>query len=212
MRLILIRHGETGGNPTRRLQGRVDLPLSGIGRAQARAAAEALKGEALDRLVASNMKRASETAGIIAACQSKPVPVVLDSRLREVDLGLWEGLTLDEVREKFPGELERWFVDPQAVPPQGEPAAETRKRISLFADELLSSGVQTAAVVAHLLVFQVLISTLMDITPATRYAFHLSTGSLSELRIRQGRTSLLYLNRLSHLAAAGLDVESLKDR
>lgn len=212
VRLILIRHGETGGNPARRLQGRVDLPLSETGRAQAAAAGDALSAETLDRIVASPMKRAAETAGIIAARQRKPVSVVLDSRLREVDLGLWEGLTLPEVKEKFPGELERWFVDPLAVPSEGEPAAETRERISQFAEELLASGAQTAAVIAHLLVFQVLISSLMGITPTSRYTFHLYTGSLSELRIREGRASLLYLNRLSHLADAGLDIESLKDR
>jgi len=218
MRLILVRHGETGGNPSARLQGRTDLSLSEIGRAQARAAGQALRTDALDRLVASDMKRASETADIIASCQAAPVPVVLDSRLREVDLGLWEGMTLDEVRRAFPGELEHWLGSPQATPPEGEPAADVGGRISRFVTELLSTKVDTVAIVAHLLVFQVLICTLMGISPAARYPFHLYTGSLSELRVEEGRrdgvrrASLVYLNRLSHLAEAGLDVESIRDR
>lgn len=218
MRLIFVRHGETGGNPSARLQGRTDLSLSKIGRAQARAAGQALKVNALGRLVASDMKRARETADIIAGCQATPVPVVLDSRLREVDLGLWEGMTLDEVRRTSPGELEHWLGNPQATPPDGEPFADAGGRVSRFVTELLSSRVDTVAIVAHLLVFQVLICALMGISPAARYPFHLYTGSLSELRVEDGRrdgvrpASLVYLNRLSHLADAGLDVESIRDR
>jgi broad specificity phosphatase PhoE len=84
--------------------------------------------------------------------------------------------------------------------------------------DLLTSKVHTVAIVAHLLVFQVLICALMGISPAARYPFHLYTGSLSELRVEEERpdgvrsASLVYLNRLSHLAAAGLDVESIRDR
>jgi broad specificity phosphatase PhoE len=212
MRLILIRHGETEGNPFSRLQGSVDLPLSEIGRAQAQATAEALKAEEPDRFVTSDMKRAAETARIIADRLGSPVPVVLDSRLREIDLGIWEGMTLDEVRRKFPRELELWLRDPKAPAPEGEPAAAWTKRVSQFSAELLSMKVETVMVVGHLLVFQALISALMEISPATRYPFHLYTGSLSELRIEDGRASLVYLNRLSHLADAGLAVESIKDR
>jgi broad specificity phosphatase PhoE len=217
MRLILVRHGETGGNPSARLQGRTDLPLSEIGRAQARAAGQALRADALDMLVASDMKRASETADIIAGCRAAPVPVVRDPRLREVDLGLWEGMTPDEVRRAFPGELERWVVDPQVTPAEGEPSAPVRGRVSGFVTELLSSRPDTVLIVAHLLVFEVLICTLMGISPVARFPFHLYTGSLSELRLEDGSgsvrpASLVYLNRLSHLAEAGLDVESIRDR
>ena len=210
--MILIRHGETEGNPFSRLQGSVDLPLSEIGRAQAQAAAEALKAEEPDRLVTSDMKRAAETARIIAGRLGSPVPVVLDSRLREIDLGIWEGMTLDEVRRKFPHELELWLRDPKTSAPEGEPAEAWTNRVSEFAAELLSMKVETVMVVGHLLVFQALISALMEILPAARYPFHLYTGSLSELRIEDGRASLVYLNRLSHLADAGLAVESIKDR
>ena len=212
MRLILIRHGETEGNPFARLQGRIDLPLSETGRAQARAAAEALKTEELGRLVASDMKRASETARIIAGCQARPVPVVLDSRLREVDLGVWQGMTLQEVQRKFPQELQRWLSDPKTSPPEGEKAADSAKRVSQLAAELLAMEEETIAVVGHLLVFQVLISVLMGVSPGARYPFHMYTGSLSELRIEDGRASLVFLNRISHVAEAGLAVESFKDR
>jgi broad specificity phosphatase PhoE len=212
VRLILIRHGETEGNPLARLQGRTDLPLSEIGRAQARAAGEALKSEPVSRLVASDMKRASETARIIAGCRAKPVPVILDSRLREVDLGIWEGMTLGEIRQRFPRELEKWLGDPKTSAPDGEPSADSTERVSRFAAELLSAEVETTAVVGHLLVFQSLIATLLGVLPASRYPFHLYTGSLSELRIEDGRASLVYLNRLSHLADAGFALESIKDR
>jgi broad specificity phosphatase PhoE len=98
--LLLARHGETDWNREGRWQGWADPPLNELGRDQARALAEQLRGEPFDAVYASDLRRARETAEIVAAPHG--VPVVLERDLREIDLGSWSGLTRKEIKERFP--------------------------------------------------------------------------------------------------------------
>jgi probable phosphoglycerate mutase len=103
--ILLVRHGETDWNRERRWQGHADRPLNDTGRAQARALAELLAAEPPDAIVSSDLGRARETAEIVGARIG--VAVELDSRLREVDVGEWSGLTAAEVEQRFPDGLRR---------------------------------------------------------------------------------------------------------
>jgi probable phosphoglycerate mutase len=98
--ILLVRHAETDWNRDSRWQGHADPPLNETGRAQARALAEALAGERVDAINASDLRRAFETAEIIG--EALGVQVTPDSGLREIDVGSWSGLTRDEVAERFP--------------------------------------------------------------------------------------------------------------
>jgi broad specificity phosphatase PhoE len=93
--LLLVRHGETEWNRTRRFQGHADPPLNETGRGQARALAAELAGERIAFVYASDLARARETAEIIAAPHG--LPVVVEPGLREIDVGSWMGLTREEV-------------------------------------------------------------------------------------------------------------------
>jgi probable phosphoglycerate mutase len=101
-RVLLVRHGQSEWNALGRWQGQADPPLSELGRAQARAAAQSLG--ALDAIFASDLLRAAETAAIIAE-QLGVGPVIIDDDLRERDAGEWSGLTREEIHERFPGYL-----------------------------------------------------------------------------------------------------------
>lgn len=98
--LVLVRHGETDWNLHRRVQGHSDPPLNDTGRAQARALAEALAGEQIDAIYSSDLRRAHETARIVAERRGLEVTAVRG--LRERNFGSWEGLTDGEVLERFP--------------------------------------------------------------------------------------------------------------
>jgi probable phosphoglycerate mutase len=101
-RLLLVRHGQSEWNAAGRWQGQADPPLTDLGRAQARAAARAIGG--VDAVFASDLRRAFETADVIA--ESLGVgPVRADPGLRERDAGEWSGLTRDEIHERYPGYL-----------------------------------------------------------------------------------------------------------
>lgn len=101
--LLLARHGETDWNRDGRWQGWADPPLNETGRAQARALAEQLRTIPFDAAYSSDLRRALETAEIVAA--SHGVTVVADPGLREIDIGSWSGLTHPEIDERFGGEL-----------------------------------------------------------------------------------------------------------
>ena len=96
-RLLLLRHGETAWNAEHRFTTRSDVELSTEGVAQAHAVAEALAGVPLDRIMSSPMRRAAETARIVAEAQPASPPVRTDPRLVEIDAGPFEGMTEDEL-------------------------------------------------------------------------------------------------------------------
>ncbi|HZT16559.1 MAG TPA: histidine phosphatase family protein [Gaiellaceae bacterium] len=99
--ILLARHGETDWNREGRFQGWADPPLNDTGRAQARALAERLRNTPFDAVYSSDLRRAHETAEIVAAPHR--VPVVADAELREIDVGSWSGLTRPEIEERFGG-------------------------------------------------------------------------------------------------------------
>ena len=104
--LLLARHGESDWNAQARWQGHADRPLTERGRRQADALAERLADIALDAVYSSDLRRASETAAVVAARQGLGVEVMPE--LREVDVGSWCGLTREEAEERFPEGFERW--------------------------------------------------------------------------------------------------------
>jgi broad specificity phosphatase PhoE len=104
--LLLVRHGETDWNASNRFQGHADPGLNAAGREQARTLAEELADERVDAVYTSDLARARETADIIA--RRLGVPVVAIPELREIDVGEWEGLTHDDVEQRWPGAIDRW--------------------------------------------------------------------------------------------------------
>ena len=104
--LLLARHGESDWNRARRWQGHADRPLTDLGRRQARELAERLAGVELDAVFSSDLRRASETAEIVARSQGLDVTTMPE--LREVDVGSWSGLTRTEAEERFPEAYVRW--------------------------------------------------------------------------------------------------------
>ena len=100
--IILVRHGETDWNRERRFQGHADTALNESGRQQAVALADALSSERLTAICTSPLRRASETADIVGARLGLQ-PEKL-AALREIDVGDWQGLTVDEVKARFPDE------------------------------------------------------------------------------------------------------------
>lgn len=107
--LIFIRHGESEGNKNSRFNGSLDLLLTDKGRMQAEKTAEYLDKYKIDKVYASDLKRASETAEIIAKRQN--LDVIKDTKLREIFGGDFEGQIYDDLRSKFPVEFGMWLND-----------------------------------------------------------------------------------------------------
>ena len=103
--LVLVRHGETDWNRQRRFQGHADQPLNDAGRSQAGKLAHALRDEPVTALYTSPLMRARETAQILGVAFGLEV-CTLDALL-EIDVGAWEGLTIEQVRERYPGRADQ---------------------------------------------------------------------------------------------------------
>jgi len=107
-RVILLRHARTAWNAERRFQGQADPPLDDRGRAQAYEVAALIAALAPDVLVSSDAARALQTAAPIAGVTG--LDVLADARLRERSLGHWEGLTRDDVAQRYPDEYADWIA------------------------------------------------------------------------------------------------------
>src|SRR5260370_19139613 len=141
-RLVLVRHGETTGKSSIRYFGRTDVELSELGRAQMRAAASLLAARtgvtSFAPVFASPLKRATEGARIIAGATSATVTI---DEFVEVDFGLFEGLTADEIRAHHPIEFARWndnrLADGYAYP-GGESRAAFTARVERGVERMLT--------------------------------------------------------------------------
>jgi broad specificity phosphatase PhoE len=98
--IVLVRHGETDWNREHRYQGHADTPLNEAGRRQALELADALRDEGLSAVYTSPLRRASETARIVA--DRLGLAAMELEALREIDVGDWQGMTIQDVRARFP--------------------------------------------------------------------------------------------------------------
>lgn len=128
-RIIMVRHGQSLANATRRFAGHSDFDLSELGHIQARCAAEhLLKNEKIDVIYASDLLRAYHTATPIA--EAFGLSVRKDQGLREIFAGDWEALTVDEIAEKFPEDFYKWKNNySQSRPTGGESTKEVYGRV-----------------------------------------------------------------------------------
>lgn len=187
--LILVRHGETVGNSSIRYFGRTDLPLSDLGRDQMRAAANWIKSHLRTSdfalVFASPLRRAAEGAQLIAGAG---VPVIEIEEFVEVDFGLFEGLTAEEIRERYPAEFEVWNrdrLDPTFAYPGGESRAAFVERVGCGVRRILqivdaapavADRTGTALLVAHRGVIRAIIQQLCGAAPS------IELGSIHILR------------------------------
>jgi probable phosphoglycerate mutase len=119
---VLWRHGQTPWNVEHRFQGQTDIPLDGTGVAQAEQAARRLAALRPDALFSSDLSRAQQTVAPLARLTG--LPVTLDKELRERFGGDWEGLSDEEIRERYPAERATWN------PPNGEQTLVVARRVA----------------------------------------------------------------------------------
>jgi alpha-ribazole phosphatase len=149
--VLLIRHGETEWNATKRIQGHSNTPLNDLGRKQARALAGRLKNKAIAAIYSSDLDRAKETIAPTAAALGMEIQT--DVRLREKSFGDWEGLSLDEVAEKYPELWQMYHTDHDLKTPipNGETWEQVQARVLDCLKDILAkhSLDETVIVVSH---------------------------------------------------------------
>jgi len=157
-RFFLVRHGETEGESSIRYHGRTDVPLSELGREEMRRAARAIEARRSEvnfgKVFSSPLVRASEGARIITG--KTAASIITIGEFAEVNFGLFEGLTADEIRERYPDHFAVWNADrlaPDYTYPEGESRADFAARVERGLDRVLAiwtPGIdEDALLVAH---------------------------------------------------------------
>jgi broad specificity phosphatase PhoE len=142
---VVWRHGQTAWNAGRRFQGQLDIELDSIGRAQAARAATLLAGLAPSAIISSDLVRARDTAQALADLTG--LPVQTDKRLREIDVGSWQGLTFDEVLTRFPDEAATWRDGGEGRRGGGETLVEVGERAVAVVTETLADVADRATLI-----------------------------------------------------------------
>ncbi|UZN01728.1 histidine phosphatase family protein [Cellulomonas sp. S1-8] len=206
--VVLVRHGQTAMTVSRGYSGSSEPgpSLDEHGRAQAAAAAALVQRVGRDlwgdiaypsEVVASPMVRTQETAGIVAA--QLGLPVRTDEDFKEADFGQWQGLTSEQIDERWPGVLEPWHTDGRVRPPGGESIADVGVRLRRGLDGLRAGGPRTVVVVSHAVAIRAALGVTMGADPGTWSRLRVAPASVSIVR--------LFADRHDEIAVAGAPSE-----
>jgi probable phosphoglycerate mutase len=181
LRLYLVRHGEVNANIEFRFLGSRDDPLNETGERQAEQLASLFSRLPVGAVFSSPLSRALATARAIGGAAG--VEPVIDTQLRELDFGRWEGLTRDQILELGPGEgdiLARWDRDPSIAAPDGESLVDLEHRIVGFADGLLGNPPEgPVVVVSHMGPIKILLCAALGLSPDGARRIFLDPATIS---------------------------------
>jgi ribonuclease H / adenosylcobalamin/alpha-ribazole phosphatase len=205
--LLLVRHGATAHTAEGRFSGCTgqNPDLSPTGREQARRLAAELRrryaepsGAGVAAVVCSPVRRARETAEVVA--EALGLPVQEDDDLREIDFGDWEGRRVEDVQADYPGALAAWRADVSLAAPGGESVADVARRVRTARRRLTERHPEaTVVVVSHLYPVRLwVLDALGAPLEAVHRMDHDPTG-VSELRLRDGASTLWRYNDSGHL-------------
>ncbi len=198
MRLIMVRHGETECDCGQRYWGCSDIKLNDNGLKQAQKLKERLASEKIDTIYSSNRIRARKTAEIIAEAHN--IEIISCDELNEIDFGKIEGLTFEEISEKYPKLTEEWLKWSQNLAfPDGENFEQFNKRILKFIKILEKhADDKTVLAVGHGGPFRLILCHLLGIDIKHWWQFIFGLASITEIDVRPESSVLVKLGEITH--------------
>ena len=204
-RFILVRHGQTEWNRLKRYQGQTDIELNENGILQAQKAADRLAEEKIEAIYCSDLRRARQTAEIIAEKHNLISAIHQSPLLREMNFGDYEGLTFDQMDKKyqliFSADPSWRSAGPDIKAPNGESIADMSTRVAQFFQQIsLQHHLdETVLIAAHGGPLQVLICQLLGIGLEHWWQFRISGASVSIVEMYPQGASAVLINGVSHL-------------
>ncbi len=199
MRLLLARHGETTWNDEARYQGQTDIPLSARGQMEAERLAERLAHESIDAIYTSDLARARDTAQVVA--RRIDTALTLEPRLREANLGEWQGLTYEQVRQRYFNDtdpLPAYMVD--SPPPGGECLRQLQVRLMSAIESIATQhDDESVLIVTHGGCLKVLLYTWLGIELSAYWQLRFDSASISEVSLYPIGAIVSRLNDTAHL-------------
>ncbi|HEY6043054.1 MAG TPA: histidine phosphatase family protein [Anaerolineae bacterium] len=201
-RILLIRHGDTKASQDGRFTGSTDVPLSESGRVHASQLATRLALYPIAAFYSSSMQRAYDTARFIAQVHAMEVTRVPE--LREIDHGVWDGKSRDDIRRIDPKQIQDYDRDPYHFKPEGGESGEDLLKRAVPAMQALvrEHPADTILVVAHKTTNRLLICYFLGIDPVQyREKLAQRPACLNVLEFRnENEAQLLLLNDIGHYA------------
>lgn len=197
--LTLIRHGETDWNREGRIQGDMDCDLSDLGRRQAERLRDRLASEQFDAVYASTAIRAVETGRIAVGHR---IEVERRGALREINLGVWEGVLVSDLKKRFPRDTELWFRKPSQVVIEGaESLRSFRRRVTGEITRILDTHDDNSSVVviAHGGVICSYLTAILGLKLDDLWRFKIRNASITRLIFPLNEPRIDALNDISHL-------------
>jgi probable phosphoglycerate mutase len=200
LNLILVRHGETLLNRENRVQGITDIELSDYGRMQADKLAESLKGEPIEKIVSSPLKRAYETAKAISRFHGAMIEA--DRDLQEINHGDFENLTIQELKAKHISVLRQWQRDPASVVmPNGESLRDLQRRAWRVIERITETARNTI-VVTHNMTIRTILCKIQGVDMLHIRGMNIDLASKTFVEFKFGKGTIVMLNDTSHLKEA----------
>jgi broad specificity phosphatase PhoE len=200
----LVRHGRTAWNVQRRVMGWLDEGLEPVALRDAEAVADALVGEDVAAIVSSPLRRALQTAGPLA--NRVGIEPRLDDRVGELRVGQWEGLSEDEIGDRWPEEWRRWRNEPHTLALEGrETLRELNARVAAVLDELTGSSAASGATVVytHDAVVRAAVAWALRTGPEVYRHVEVANCSITTVRVLDGVRRLVRANEVGHLERRG---------
>jgi probable phosphoglycerate mutase len=207
--VLLIRHPRTTWNDTGRYQGRLDAPLSELGKAQMNAAVDVFAGAEIAAIYSSPLRRAATLAERLA--RSIGAPLTLDDRLAEIGLGGWEGLYEQEIRERYPQMFAQWYGHPERVRfPGGESVADVQSRTAAWLADVFTAypGDRNVIGVSHSAAIRVLSASALGLDLMHLHRVQVDNCSITTLVGTSPPATLLSLNDRRALSPSPVPVAS----
>jgi alpha-ribazole phosphatase len=199
LKIIIVRHGQTDWNREEVFRGQVEIKLNALGIKQAEAVARVIKNIKLDAIYSSPLKRALDTAKIIASYHN--IEVKINEGLNDMNFGKWQGLSLQTVKEKYKDLFKIWCDSPHLVKiPQGESLNGVQERVSNAFKQIISEYNQaTIVIVSHRVVIKLLLCTILGLDSSNFWKIKQDPGSISIVEYKDDIFTITKLNDTCHL-------------
>jgi len=196
--LILARHGETAWNVEKVFRGRADVDLNRVGLKQAELLGKYLSNWELEAIYSSPLRRALDTANMVARYQKVAVRVA--EGLTDFDYGEWQSVPEQEVKKLYPALLNEWHSNPHKVrTPGGESLEDVRRRVVELINDILPRHRGNVLLVSHRVVIKVLICYLLGLDNSHFWNISQDVAGITIFNYADGRFVLTKHNETSHL-------------
>jgi alpha-ribazole phosphatase len=191
LELILIRHGQTDCNRDGIYIGRTDVPLNKTGKESARRMGSILQKEAITAFYASDLQRCRQTAELLKLDKE----IIYSEKLREIDFGLWEGLTYEDIVRLHPDTLDCWQKDLQQFQaPQGESFCAMQERVVSQIGHIREHHTGKVVVVTHGGCMRALMTHYLFHSSDDRWKIRFQNGAITRICFSEDVITLLSLN------------------